>query len=81
MPHCCRTGWAPPSSALSPVVDPALAARLPFGLLLALVLVAHLVRRLPPGPHRGRAAVAFAFGGEADPVDYARAIADARCWR
>ena len=37
---------------------------------------ADLVRHLPPGPHRSAQPVAFAFGGEAEPVDYARAIAD-----
>lgn len=61
---------------LGPWVDPALAARLPFALLLALVLVLtwyatyHLARTEAAQP------VAFAFGGEATPVDYARAIAD-----
>ena len=61
---------------LSPWVDPALAARLPFALLLtgtlALVWYAtlHLARTEAAQP------VAFAFGGEAHPIDYARAIAD-----
>jgi 4-amino-4-deoxy-L-arabinose transferase-like glycosyltransferase len=61
---------------LSPAVDPMLAARLPFALLLALTLVCtwyaafHLARTSAAQP------VAFAFGGEADPVDYARATAD-----
>ena len=63
--------------ALSPWVDPALAARVPFALLLTLVLMLtwysafHLARTEAAQP------VAFAFGGEAEPVDYARAIADA----
>ena len=77
MPRCCRTGWAPPSSSCCrPGSSPALAARLPFALLLALVLsltwysTFHLARTEAAQP------VAFAFGGEADPVDYARAIAD-----
>ena len=62
---------------LSPWGDPAFAARVPFGLLLALVLALtwysayHLARTEAAQP------VAFAFGGEAEPVDYARAIADA----
>ena len=62
---------------LSPWGDPAFAARVPFGLLLALVLALtwysayHLARTEAAQP------VAFAFGGEAQPVDYARAIADA----
>lgn len=59
------TGW-----------DAALAARLPFALLLALTLVAvwyscfHLALREPAQPRP------LAFGGEAHPVDYARAVAD-----
>jgi 4-amino-4-deoxy-L-arabinose transferase-like glycosyltransferase len=62
--------------ALSPLLDPALAARLPFALLLGLTLALvwyttfHLARTEAAQP------VAFAFGGEADPVNYARAIAD-----
>ncbi len=58
-------------------LDPALAARLPFAALLALALAGawyttfHLARTEAAQP------VAFAFGGEAPPVDYARAIADA----
>ncbi|WP_130432448.1 hypothetical protein [Rivibacter subsaxonicus] len=53
-----------------------LAARLPFALLLVGVLICtwyaafHLARTEAAQP------VAFAFGGEAKPVDYARAIAD-----
>ena len=54
----------------------ALAARLPFALMLALTLLAtwHAVYALA----RSDAAqpVAFAFGGEARPVDYARTLAD-----
>ena len=62
--------------ALSPAIDPALAARLPFALLLVLTLALvwystfHLARTEAAQP------VAFAFGGEAGPVDYARAVAD-----
>lgn len=61
---------------LSPWVDPALAARIPFALLLVVVLVLtwyscyHLARTEAAQP------LPFAFGGEADPIDYARAIAD-----
>ncbi|MDR0458088.1 MAG: hypothetical protein LBH10_03545, partial [Burkholderiaceae bacterium] len=57
-------------------VAPELAVRLPFMLMLAGTLaavwgaVAHLARRPSAQP------VAFAFGGEADPVSYARALAD-----
>lgn len=61
---------------LSPWVDAAMAARLPFALLLVGVLVFtwygcyHLARTDAAQP------LPFAFGGEASPVDYARAIAD-----
>ncbi len=59
-----------------PWLDPALVARLPFTALLAATLALvwystlHLARTEAAQP------VAFAFGGEADPVDYARALAD-----
>jgi 4-amino-4-deoxy-L-arabinose transferase-like glycosyltransferase len=61
---------------LSPWADPALAARIPFAMLLVLTLVLiwyttyHLARTEAAQP------LPFAFGGEASPVDYARAIAD-----
>ncbi|MEO5738873.1 MAG: hypothetical protein ABIQ82_15625 [Variovorax sp.] len=61
---------------LGPWVDPIVAARIPFALLLVLVLVLtwyscyHLARTEAAQP------LPFAFGGEADPIDYARAIAD-----
>jgi 4-amino-4-deoxy-L-arabinose transferase-like glycosyltransferase len=61
---------------LSPLIDAPLAARMPFGLLLALVLVLtwyaafHLARTEAAQP------LPFAFGGEADTVGYARAMAD-----
>jgi hypothetical protein len=57
-------------------MDAALAARLPFALLLGLTLMLvwytayHLARAEAAQP------VAFAFGGEAAPIDYARALAD-----
>ena len=57
-------------------VAPDFAARIPFGLLLALALAAtwyasyYLARNPEAQP------VAFAFGGEALPADYARAMAD-----
>ncbi len=57
-------------------IDPALAARLPFALLLLATLAGvwyatfHLARTEAAQPVR------FAFGGEAHPVDYARALAD-----
>ncbi|MBY0233911.1 MAG: hypothetical protein K2W93_02940, partial [Burkholderiaceae bacterium] len=59
-----------------PMLEPALAARLPYGLILVLVLMLvwyscfHLARTEAAQP------VAFAFGGEAQGVDYARAMAD-----
>ena len=59
-----------------PFLDPAFAARLPFTALLAATLAfiwystMHLARTEAAQP------VAFAFGGEASPVDYARALAD-----
>lgn len=62
--------------ALGPWVDPALAARVPFALLLALALVLvwyatyYLARAGSAQP------LPLAFGGEATPIDYARAIAD-----
>jgi hypothetical protein len=74
--------WAPLAlgaafiELLSPWVEPALAARLPFALLLVAVLAwtwyasFHLARTDKAQP------LPFAFGGEAEPVDYARAIAD-----
>jgi 4-amino-4-deoxy-L-arabinose transferase-like glycosyltransferase len=60
-----------------PFLDPAFAVRLPFMVLLALSLLAtwyatyYLARSPQAQP------VAFAFGGEASPTDYARAVADA----
>jgi 4-amino-4-deoxy-L-arabinose transferase-like glycosyltransferase len=62
---------------LLPFADPAFAVRVPFILLLTLTLLCswyatyYLARSPQAQP------VAFAFGGEAGPVDYARAIADA----
>jgi 4-amino-4-deoxy-L-arabinose transferase-like glycosyltransferase len=62
---------------LLPFFDPAFAVRVPFVLLLTLTLLCswygtyYLARSPQAQP------VAFAFGGEAGPVDYARAIADA----
>ena len=60
-----------------PFLDPALAVRIPYVLLLVLTLLAtwYAVYYLARSPQAQP--VAFAFGGEANPVDYARAIADA----
>lgn len=61
---------------LGPLFGAPLSARIPFALLLILVLVLtwystyHLARTDAAQP------LPFAFGGEADPIDYARAIAD-----
>ena len=61
---------------LSPLIDPAMAARVPFALLLVVTLVLtwhatfHLACTANAQP------LPFAFGGEAEPEDYARAIAD-----
>ncbi len=61
---------------LAPWLAPAPAARLPFGLLLVGVLALtwystyHLARTEAAQP------LPFAFGGEAQPIDYARAVAD-----
>ena len=64
------------SIKLLPFLDPANAARVPFALLLAATLALiwystqHLARTEAAQP------VAFAFGGEAAPLDYARALSD-----
>ena len=57
-------------------MSPELATRIPFVLLLVLTLMAtwYAVYHLARGP--GAQPVAFAFGGEAQPTDYARAMAD-----
>lgn len=67
--------WA--MQALDGWLAPELAARMPFIALLLLTLAAtwHSVYHLARSP--GAQPVAFAFGGEAHPVDYARAMADA----
>jgi 4-amino-4-deoxy-L-arabinose transferase-like glycosyltransferase len=60
-----------------PFLDAALASRLPFIGLLAMALAAtwYAVYQLARSPQAQP--VAFAFGGEANPRDYARALADA----
>ncbi len=57
-------------------LSPAMAVRLPFVLMLVAILVAtwYAVYFLARDP--GAQPVAFAFGGEADAADYARALAD-----
>lgn len=66
--------WA--IQGLTPLFTPELAARLPFIATLVLSLLAtwHAVYWLASS--RGAQPVAFAFGGEAQPTDYAHAIAD-----
>ena len=61
---------------LLPFLDPATAVRIPYMALLVLTLLAtwYAVYFLARSPQAQP--VAFAFGGEANPVDYARAIAD-----
>jgi 4-amino-4-deoxy-L-arabinose transferase-like glycosyltransferase len=73
LPH-----WLGASSIwlLSPLIDAPLAARVPFGLLLAGVLVLIWYTTFALARTEAAQPVAFAFGGEAEPVAYARAIAD-----
>jgi 4-amino-4-deoxy-L-arabinose transferase-like glycosyltransferase len=61
---------------LSPWLDPAFAARLPFALLLAATLVLVWYTTFNLARTEAAQPVAFAFGGQADTSDYARAIAD-----
>ena len=61
---------------LSPLIDAPMAARVPFGLLLAGVLVLTWYTTFMLARTEAAQPVAFAFGGEAEPVDYARAMAD-----
>lgn len=62
---------------LSPLVDAPLAARLAFTALLALTLLFTWASAYHLALTDAAQPLPFAFGGEADPVDYARAIADA----
>ncbi len=55
---------------------PLLASRLPFALLLVLTLLATWWGTYALARSPGAQPVAFAFGGEASPADYARAMAD-----
>jgi len=52
------------------------AARIPFGLMMALALISTWYGTYYLARSRQAQPVAFAFGGEALPADYARAIAD-----
>ena len=61
---------------LTPLVPADVAARLPFALLLALTLALAWYTTFYLARTEAAQPVAFAFGGEASPVDYARAMAD-----
>lgn len=58
------------------LLEPALAARLPFAALLALTLALVWYSTYMLARTEAAQPVAFAFGGEAEPVAYARAMAD-----
>ena len=60
----------------TPWLEPTLAARIPFAGLLVLVLVLTWYATYNLARNDAAQPLAFAFGGEAAPVDYARAIAD-----
>lgn len=62
---------------LAPLVDAPLAARLAFAALLALALALTWAATYHLALTDAAQPLPFAFGGEADPVDYARAVADA----
>ena len=66
--------WA--MQAAPPWLPAELAARLPFAALLVLTLMATWYGAYYLARSPGAQPVAFAFGGEAHPLDYARAIAD-----
>lgn len=73
LPHWLGAGAI---ALLSPLVEAPLAARLPFAALLALVLVLTWYATFQLARTDAAQPVAFAFGGEADTVGYARAMAD-----
>jgi 4-amino-4-deoxy-L-arabinose transferase-like glycosyltransferase len=73
LPHWLGAGAI---ALLSPALDAPLAARLPFAILLALVLVLTWYSTFMLARTEAAQPLAFAFGGEADAVDYARAVAD-----
>ena len=61
----------------SPWLDPELAVRIPFSLLLTATMVALWYGSFALARTEAAQPLPFAFGGEAQAVDYARAIADA----
>jgi 4-amino-4-deoxy-L-arabinose transferase-like glycosyltransferase len=63
-------------SLLSPAVDPALAARIPFSLLLGVILALTWYTTYHLALTDAAQPLPLAFGGEAKPRDYARAVAD-----
>jgi 4-amino-4-deoxy-L-arabinose transferase-like glycosyltransferase len=63
-------------SLLGPWVDPALAARIPFALLLSSVLALTWYTTYQLALTDAAQPLPLAFGGEAKPRDYARAVAD-----
>jgi hypothetical protein len=82
-------GWSPDQPAvlpywlgawalqLAPAAWPAdLVARIPFGFLLGMALLASWYGTYYLARNPAAQPVAFAFGGEAKPTDYARAMAD-----
>ena len=73
LPHWLGAGSI---ALLTPWVSAPLAARLPFALMLALVLVLTWYATFQLARTEAAQPVPFAFGGEADPVGYARAMAD-----
>jgi len=73
LPHWLGAGGI---AMLSPLIDAPLAARVPFGILLALVLVLTWYAAFQLARTEAAQPLPFAFGGEADAVGYARAMAD-----
>jgi hypothetical protein len=76
LPYWLGAGFIVANNALGGWLPMDVAARIPFALLLALTLAStwyavYYLARLPAAQP-----VPFAFGGEADPVDYARSLAD-----
>ena len=61
----------------SPWLDPSLAARIPFALLLTVTLITLWYASFALARTEAAQPLPFAFGGEAKAVDYARAMADA----
>jgi hypothetical protein len=76
LPYWLGAGFIKLNMALGAWLPMDVAARIPFALLLGLALAStwyavYYLARLPSAQP-----VPFAFGGEADPVDYARSVAD-----